>query len=448
MLKPANKFGIIAIASTVIILLLILALALFGFLLKQPETPAGTHADSPQLILQSTSVDPALSITQLGGIAATDVINLALDKSRPGTALVTIASTPSLDPKTTAGSLLLLGSKFDQLKDATRAALSYQLAGTIATISPDLSDTLRADIFLQAGNGLAALDKAVQAKIYLDQAYLIATESNFLQPAYRRSVLEQLNRAYISINQPDRARQSSTQSLSPSDLVSQGETQLELPTLEPIPLSEAVQNAEKARWQAAQQVAKNLVELGGSVQPEHLTALHDALVNEDAVKTAFFADAVEAEQQLSGKANIIHSQIEWQSLKYRIAQGEFGISLVPEWETNAEQLRSDLTASYETLFRLYGDIIVAIPDASQIDRATEELQRRQLLAGKLGWYPNYPAEQLKEQLLSATARLVETQPNTKLRVGFLTVDDTDYCIFVSDNDILENNSGSATPTAP
>jgi len=70
---------------------------------------------------------------------------------------------------------------------AARAALSYELAGAIATLSPDLSDTLRADIFLQAGSGLATLNDAVHAKIYLDQAYIVATESNYLQPAYRQS---------------------------------------------------------------------------------------------------------------------------------------------------------------------------------------------------------------------------------------------------------------------
>ncbi len=447
MLKSSNKFGIIAIASTAVIILLIFLLALVGFFLRQPDSIETTTAESSQTVLQQIPIDPALAVTQLGGIAPEDVIDLAIEKSRPGTALATIISTPSLAPKQTAGTLLLLGEKFSRQDDTARAALSYELAGAIATLSPDLSDTLRADIFLQAGSGLAALSDAVHAKIYLDQAYIVATESNYLQPAYRQSVLEQLNQIYLKIDDPESARKSLNASLSPPDLAGKSESQLELPAIEPIPLSEAVQTAEKTRWQAAQKVAKNLVETGGEVQPENLSALRDALLAEDAAKTAFFADALAAEKQLSGKVNIIHSQIEWQSLKYRVARGGFGISLVPEWETNAEQVRSDLTASYESLFRQYSDIIVAIPDASQIDRATEELLRRQLLAGKLGWYPNYPAETLKEQLLAASARLIETQPDTKLRVGFLKIDDTEFCTFVSDSDILNQPGGSVQPTA-
>jgi len=447
MLKSSNKFGIIAIASTAVIILLILSLAVVGFLVKQPDAPTPASVDSPQILLQNTDIDPALAIAQLGGIAPEDVINQAIDKSRPGTALVIITATPGLDMKMTAGTLLLLGKKFTEQGDTARALLSYQLAGSIATLSPDLSDTLRTDVFLQAGSGLAAQKENLLAKIYLDQAYLLATESNYLQPAYRQSVLEALNQAYLSINAADQARKSVTASLNPPDLSSRGETALELPDITPIPLSEAVQTAEKARWQAAQQVAKDLVELGGEVKPEHIATLRDALIAEDAEKTAFFADALAAEKKLSGKVSIIHSQIEWLRLKYRIAQKGFGISLVPEWEANAEQIRSDLTAGYESLFRQYSDIIVAIPDASQIDRATEELLRRQLLAGKLGWYPNYPAETLKDQLLAASARLIETQPNTKLRVGFLKVGDTEYCTFVSDHDIQNQSGGSAQPTA-
>ncbi len=443
MLKSSNKFGFIAIASTAIIILLITALALIGFFVKQPETGKPTTVENSQTVLPQLSIDPALAITQLGGISPEDVINLAIEKSRPGTALATIVSTPSLAPKQTAGTLLLLGEKFSRQNDTARAGLSYRLAGAIATLSPDLSDTLRADVFLQAGSGLATLKDAVYAKIYLDQAYLVATESNYLQPAYRQSILEQLNQAYLSIGETESARNSLNAALAPSELTDRNESHLELPAIEPIPLTEAVQNAEKTRWQAAQKVAKNLVDTGGEVQPENLAALHQALLAEDTEKTAFFADALAAEKQLSGKVNIIHRQIEWQSLKYRIARGGFGISLVPEWETNAEQIRSDLTASYEALFRQYSDIIVAIPDASQIDRATEELLRRQLLAGKLGWYPNYPAEQLKEQLLAASARLTETQPNTKLRVGFLNVDGTEFCTLVSDRDILNQNKGSS-----
>jgi hypothetical protein len=364
------------------------------------------------------------------------VIDQAISKARPGTALATIVYSPELNSKDVAGDLILLGRKFTERGNTTRARLSYQMAGTLATLSPDMSDTLRADIFLQAGIGLIEQEDPILAKIYLDQAFLVATESNYLQAAYRRSILEQLRQAYLDIGLKQEAQKSIEASMEPPNLVSLPESPLVLPVGKEVPLSLDVQQAETKRWQAAQAVVKELVELGGVVKPETKTNLREALFKEDEVKTQFFAEALEAEKQLSGKVNITQAKINWQSIKYRLARQGFGISLVPEWEEQAEQIRSELTSSYEDLYRLYSDIIVAMPDASQIDRATEEALRRQILAGQLGQYPNYPSEQLKIQLLDATARLVETQPGTELRVSYLSVDSVDYYTLISDEKIL------------
>lgn len=447
MQKSSSNFGLIAILSTIAIIILISLLGIFSFLTKPTENTVTSEKVSTNTLLQSVTIDPALAIAQLGGLSPLDVVHQATDKSRPGTALATLTYAPNIPPQDTVGALLLLGNKFIEQSDNQHAQLSFEMAGNVATLSPDLSDTLRADVFIQAGNGMAKLGDKTLAKLYFDQAFLIATESNYLQAAYRRSVLEQLNQAYLSIKQDKLARRSLDLSLNPAELSVNSENKIELPISQAIPIPLSIQDAEKARWTAAQAVVKNLVELGGEVKSDKLSALEEALINEDTLKTQFFTDALNSEQQLSGKVDIIYAQINWESTKYRIARQGFGISLVPAWEDSAEQLRADLTSSYETLFRLYSDIIVAIPDASQIDRATEEALRRQILAGKLGQYPNYPVEQLKAQLSSVTAQLVDTQPGIKLRVSYLTIDGNDYCILISDKDILNNNLQDA-PTTP
>jgi len=430
------KFGVIAIASTVVIIILILGLALFSFLL-QPEEPATVEEfDNPLAAVQVDDVDPALAIALLGGVSPLDVIGEALAKARPGTALATIVYTPALPARETAGNLLLLADRFAGRGDVARARLCYQMAGSLATLSPDLPDTVRADIFLQVGVGLTALEEPVLAELYLDQAHLVATQSRYLQAAYRQSVLVKLNRAYLDVGREEKARQSLAASTEPPALTALPESPLALPVAGQVALPADVQQAEAARWQAAQKVMGELVTLGGSVRPETLAALHDALLAEDAAKTRFFEQALQVEPQLSAQASIVQARINWQSIKYRIARQGFGLSLAPEWEAQAETLQADLSASYAELYRLYSDIIVAMPDASQIDRATEESIRRQILAGLLGHYPNYPAEALKAQLLQATGRLAETQPETDLRVSYLSIDGVDYYTLVSDAEIL------------
>ncbi len=431
-----SKFGVIAVLSTLVIVILIAILTLFSFY-TQPEAPKPAEViENPIAAVSPDQVDPALAIAQLGGIAPLDVIDQAIEKSRPGTALAAIVYSPAVSGRDTAGTLLLLADKFQQKDDLVRAKLCYKMVGTLATLSPDLSDTLRADLFLQTGIGLTGLDDPVLAKIYLDQAYLVTTKSNYLQAAHRRSIFEQLHQAYLNIQLNEQARQALDQSLNTASLQSLPEDPLVLPLGKTVALPATVQEAEANRWQAAQIVIKNLVELGGVVKPENLAALRAALLAEDQAKTAFFNEALAAEPQLSGKVNLVQAKINWQSTRYRIAKLGFGLSLVPEWEQQAEQIRSDLTAGYEELYRLYSDLIVAMPDAAQIDRATEESLRRQLLAGQLGQYPNYQRAQLKTQLLNITARLAETQPGTDLRASYLTVDGVEYFTLISDEDIL------------
>jgi hypothetical protein len=128
-------------------------------------------------------------------------------------------------------------------------------------------------------------------------------------------------------------------------------------------------------------------------------------------------------------------------VKYRIARRGYGISLVPEWESQAESIRAELTKSYELLFALYADLIVAIPNADQIDLATEEVLRRENLAGILGRYPNYPAEQRLAQLLQATAHLVESRPGEKMRVVVLPYAGVDSFVLVDDAGFLAATQG-------
>ena len=431
-----SKFGVISIISTVIVLILIIGLAIFSFLVKPTEPqPVETFAN-PMAAIKPEHIDPALAIALLAGVSEIDVINQAISKSRPGTGLATLIFSPDLSAQEAAGDFLLLGEKFAGQDDMARARLSYQLAGTMATLSPDLSDTLRADIFLQAGIGLTALNEPILAKIYLDQSFLVATESTYLQAAYRQSMLEALHKAYLALDLKEEARQSLELSLAPANLVALPQKPLVLPVAQEIAFPRPVQEAEAERWRAAQVVARELVEWGGETSPEAVEALRVALWQEDQVKTRFFDESFAAEKQLSAKVNILQAKIAWQSIKYRIARQGFGLSLVPEWEAMVDQIQADLTSSHEALYQLYSDIIVAMPIAADINLATEEALRRQVLAGELGHYPNYPGEELQAQLLRASAKLIETQPSTELRVSYLSVDDTDYYTLISDKDVL------------
>jgi hypothetical protein len=283
-----------------------------------------------------------------------------------------------------------------------------------------------------AGEGLAALEEFGLSQLYFDQAYNIATVSPYLQAATRRSIFQRLHRGYQAIGDRERARMSLEQSAEPFPTVTVAEAPPVLPVAEPPLLPLEVQQAEADRWQSAQELARVLVQRGGHAPPELVAALRDALLAEDSAKLPYFDSQLASTPQLSVQISIVQARIHWLSIKYRVARQGYGIGLVPEWEAEAEGIRAELTKSYELLFALYADLIVSMPNAEQIDLATEEILRREILTGTLGRYPNYPEEQRVAQLMQATAHLVETRPGDKMRVAVLPYAGVDSFVLVDD----------------
>ncbi len=430
--KRKNPYlGLIIIVGTLTIIMFILLAAIGAFLFSGQfglaQSTGGTiiRGRNPLNTVNPAEIDPALALASLGGVADADVIIEAIRKGRPETALAALAYRPTLPDKESAGDFLLLGNAYQANNNREKAVFCYQMAGQIATLSPNLADTVRADIFVEAAEKLTTLDQADWVKFYLDQAFVVAAKSPFLQGAHRHGVFERLQKDYTILYEQnglaearELARQSLNLSAKPQSLAGNTEQLFILPqNSEAIALPMALQEAEANRWSRAQELAALLVERGGNAPQSAKDALKEALVAEDAQKLPFYAQELSAAAQLSRKIDITLAQIEWLSTKNRIARGAYGLSLVPEWEAQAEQIRADLTKTYEGLYALYADLIVALPELSQIDKATEERLRREILAGELGRYPNYPEEQRRKQLLDATNQLITTQPELGVFAG-------------------------------
>ena len=425
--KPVLLF----VALAIILVLVGLALLGYYFLAKKQPFDVPRWTD-PLSVVQSREIDPALAVAGLGGMPDRELVAQALAESRLGTAFAILVFSPAIDDRESAGDFILLANLYRE-DGRTRAAVQgYRLAGTIATLSPDLPDTVRADTFVLAGEGLAALNEFGLAQLYLDQAYNIGAVSPYLQPAIRRSLFQRLFGAYSAIGDKQRARDSMEQSAEPFATVNAPDPPALLPSAQPPAWPADVQQAEAVRWRAAQELAVDLVERGGNAPHEAVTNLGNALVTEDAVRTPYFETMLSQTPQVSTQISVVEARIDWLAIKYRVARGGYGISLVPEWEGDAEAIRADLTKSYELLFALYADLIVAMPDATQIEIASEEILRREILVGELGRYPNYPRQQRIEELDTATAIIVQSKPGNEMRVVVLPYGGVDSFVLVDD----------------
>jgi hypothetical protein len=295
----------------------------------------------PLTMVDVDQVDPALALASLGGVSEAEVIATAVDKARPETALAAVLYQPALTDKETAGSFLLLAAAYSRSSLPNKAVFSYKMAGITAILSPNIPDTVRTDLFLQTAEGLIDLNEAALAKFFLNQAFTVASNSPFLQAVQRRAIFERLQKNYIILGERELARTSLNISATPPQLASSIPEQQILPQTEEVPLTELVQEAEANRWQKAQELAAILVERGGNAPEATKNALREALVEEDRQKLPFFEGELATATRLSKKIDVTNAKIEWLSIKYKVARRAYGISLVPEWEAQVEQIRAD-----------------------------------------------------------------------------------------------------------
>jgi tetratricopeptide (TPR) repeat protein len=304
----------------------------------------------------------------------------------------------------------MLGSKYRAADNTEKAALAYQQIMDIAVLGPELSDPARADALLGAGRGWAELGRRTEAIEAYDQVYLIATRSPYLHLAHRRDLLAELEFAYAQLGeavQSDVAHQRiveldlQTGSQPPRET---GETP-ELPIGSQIVSSPEVGALEEARRQAAYALLQSL-EVGREPPSPLARSLAEALIAEDAAKLALYRQELETTTQLGRRIDIHRQIISWLTFRYRVAVQGFGLSLVPEWEAQAAEIRSALSKAYEDLYFDYEDLVTGLPDASLIEPGSYRVRRQVILAGRLGLYPNYPERQMADKLRDSARNLI------------------------------------------
>ncbi len=429
---------VVVIILTILAFIVVAALTLV-FITNQLNTAEAIETDlitfrSP---LDTDQIDPALALASLGGVPESDIISEAIEKERAETALAATLFHPTLSDADSAGSFLLLAPIYTERGEREKGLFCYRLAGLIATLSPELTNTARTDLFFQVSQGLTQLNEPELAKFYLDQAFIIALRSPFLQTVHRRTIFEQLQRGYIALGERELARRSLDLSANPPDIEFVSTAGAILPAGAPVILPEAVQAAEANRWLRAQELAALLVERGGTAPPAAYEALRTALIDEDREKLQFYDAELDRENQIGKRIDLAMAKVAWLSTKHRIARQGFGLSLVPEWETQAEPIRADLTKAYEVLYAAYADLIITLPTATQVEVATAEKLRREVLAGELGRYPNYPELQRQKQLLEAMEQLMVSQPELNVFIGARPVGEREMFTFISPTAISE-----------
>jgi len=430
-----SRWILILLSLVALLLVVAVASAVAYFVFGQDGDTAEGWQD-PIPAIQPESVAADLALYPLAGALESETVDAALANQELETGYAILVFGLGLSDAQRIGRLVRLGGEFAGVEALDRAALCYQQIYDLAILSPSLSDPARADALLAVGRGWALIGKDALALDAYDQAGLLATESPYLQLANRRDLLVALETAYRDLGDEERASATRAEIVA---LDQQGQTQApsmpgerpQLPSLEDAALSTPEVGAvEETRRQAAYELLQ-VLSAGGEASPDLVSALSGALQAEGTAKLDLYQETLEGTSQPGLRIDAHWQRIRWLMLKYQVASRALGLSLVPAWETELAQIRSDLSKAYEELYFDYEDLVTALPEARLIGPGSYQVRRQVILDGRLGRYVNYPAQQLADKLQDAVQELQASGAVDRLYVDVGTRDEGQLHFYLS-----------------
>lgn len=392
-----------------VVFLAIVGLVLLGayFYLSRQATADVGWVD-PQASIERSAIAPDLAVLTLAGEPDDRIVRAALDMGERETAYATLAYSVLLPDTVRSGQWLVLANAY-QPNNPVRADGAYQAAMDLTALGPTLGDSARADISLQVARGYTALDQSWLAPVAVAQAESIARYSLALLPGQRRDILNQVAAAYERLGQAEAAKRirDNLAEYSRGPGVVTEPTPPQLPALRgAVRLPPDVTAALSARQQAAADLAAAWLSATPSDRDALASRLGGALVQEDAARTAFYGTAEEL--SLPDRLALLHDRVAWLTVKLRVARGAYGLSLVPEWEQQAEAIGAELQSAYTETINGYGQQL-DILDADERLSAREELLRQGVLWVRLGLFPNQNVEAALSQQLADASRELRTR---------------------------------------
>lgn len=409
--KHRKVLGITLIIAGLLLLAGVVYLGLHYWLLYKPFELYPSV--DPLLAFKPKDVNPAIALLSLAD-QEDEAFEQALDEGELETAYVTLAFASRGDDTRRMGRWLLLAHSFAEAGNPKKALISYGQAYKLAVLSPTLSDFERVEALLMIADGLAGLKERDKALFAYNQAALLVTSSPYLKEAQRISLASSIRRGYKSLGVKDRLSEFEEALLSPPETISPPEpTIVEFIT----PPEEPYSNPDRAK--AALALGKAFKRGAESPPDELLQSLAKALKEEDASRLQLYEEKLASEERLSYRAGWLWEKIHWLTLKYKVAVKGFGISIVPEWEEQAEQIRTEISQAYEALYALYAEEIVALPEQEQVDRAWVEIYRDGAARALLGLYTDAPLEKLAAGLEESMNVLASSYQGYTLRIKSL-----------------------------
>jgi hypothetical protein len=360
--------------------------------------------------LRRDKLDTALLLRDLAGMPDNEVLDYALTTGRTETAFAMVVFSGELTDSERASAFLSLARSYAGGKDPTKAVVCYQALISLASLSADFHDYQKANLLLQAGDGLAGLGRPLEAEESFDRVGEIARLSPYLQAAVRSQLLRTLAGKYAGLERMSKAvdathaAQETTEASAGAPVIA--DLPARAPQWEGEPAWTEVRGRESERARAAIELITALEDkAAGQVEPRRLS-LEEALLAEEQAQDVFYAGQVSVASGSSARLVLARHRVAWQTLKWRVAAGGFGLALVPSWERSLPDIERSLRAAQEDLYLIHLDLATLLPDPLAARQAAVDALVEELKLGRLGLYPGAPERGLAGDLTTAIGERV------------------------------------------
>ncbi|MCS6826134.1 MAG: hypothetical protein NZ553_05900 [Caldilinea sp.] len=375
------------------------ALALF-FAVRNSARPS-LNVD-PLRSVRVNLIDSSLALRQLSGDPAAALAAQTMQAGYLETARAILTFATDISPVERSARLSHLARAYLAAGQRDAAAQIYAQVISAAILEDAIPLTERVHLLKLSADGLHKTgfeDAAVDAAT---QALRIAVQAPGLLPAQRSALFNDLRAVVEQFDRSDPAVE--TLRLQLRDYVRNpyltGAGLIVTPTLATFPQQIAydslTQEKIAARQQAARILADRIAFTGGvDIEPER-QALAQALLEEDQARTHFYQNPGELSREQQLWLWLDHRA--WLVEKARIALQGYGISLLPQWESELDGILNRLNADYVFLNSLMTAFVVDRPTTTEQRLLQVESHHWAAAQAMRGLYPNAPTDDIGELL--------------------------------------------------
>ncbi len=366
------------------------------------------------------NLDAALLLRDLAGMPDEQVLSYALTTGKTETGFAIVVFSDELRDLERASAFLALAQSYTDANDSAKAAVCYQALVNLAALGADLHDYQKANLLLQAGDGLSSLGKPLQAEEAFDRVGEIARFSPALPAAVRVQLLRTLAEKYAGLDRESKVLDVSHSAQDVSQPSADAPVAINLPAAVPNWEGDPAWNDVRAREADRVRAAIELItalegKAADQVEPRRL-AVEKALLAEDQAQNAFYTQQRPKTTGTSARLALSRQRVAWLALKWRVAARGFGLALVPTWERSLKEIETALRTAQEDRYTFHLELAALLPDPLAARQATVDALVEELKLGRLGLYPEAPERGLAGDLTTAIGDRVSLQRDDTLFV--------------------------------